>query len=439
MAKKRFKPKNIELRYQTYYAVLTVPENVRGIIGKRKFSKSLETGTERTAELRAAAYVLKWQAQIDAARHRLANPETNPILESAKQLRDMFLEAQNSSDSWRMSDIRDLAMDESYRIAHEQKDDTLGEAFRDVATNKANLLKDLLPQFEKTELQRGLDRKTVEQSVRDVEPLCKDFLTAKSITPEWIQRFIEYITEPGRFSRSSVIRHIYSYRKFYDFLIQIREVPKTNENPFMFPESFRRGSKKKYSANHAIGHWATFQPAEVEHLYRKATIKNDKQLADLIFVGAYTGARIEEICSIRCHDIDLVTQSIHIKDSKTESGKRVIPIHSDLRDTIERLRSDSKDSYLISGLTFNKYKDRSNAVGKRFGRLKNAENFGSKHVFHSIRKTFVTQLENSGIGENIAADLVGHKKPRITYGLYSDGASLEVKRDAIEKVKYNFK
>lgn len=36
----------------------------------------------------------------------------------------------------------------------------------------------------------------------------------------------------------------------------------------------------------------------------------------------------------------------------------------------------------------------------------------------------------------LAADIVGHEKPRITYGLCSGGASLETKAKALELVKY---
>ena len=57
-------------------------------------------------------------------------------------------------------------------------------------------------------------------------------------------------------------------------------------------------------------------------------------------------------------------------------------------------------------------------------------------LFHSIRKTVVTLLDNAGVSENVAADIVGHDKPRITYGLYSGAASLEVKRAALEKLRY---
>ena len=49
-------------------------------------------------------------------------------------------------------------------------------------------------------------------------------------------------------------------------------------------------------------------------------------------------------------------------------------------------------------------------------------------VFSPIRKTVVTVLGNLGVLENLAADIVGHEKPRITYGLYSGGATLEVTR-----------
>ena len=52
-------------------------------------------------------------------------------------------------------------------------------------------------------------------------------------------------------------------------------------------------------------------------------------------------------------------------------------------------------------------------------------------MFHSFRKTVVTLLEQAGISENLAADIVGHEKPRITYGLCSGGSSLEQKLKAI--------
>ena len=129
-------------------------------------------------------------------------------------------------------------------------------------------------------------------------------------------------------------------------------------------------------------------------------------------------------------------EAIRVVDSKTHAGVREVPVHSALLPVVKRLREASTDDYLLSGLTFNKYGDRSNAIGKRFGRLKEAMGYGEGHVFHSLRKTLVTMLEDAGVSENLAADIVGHEKPRITYGLYSGGASLATKAAALELVKY---
>ena len=72
------------------------------------------------------------------------------------------------------------------------------------------------------------------------------------------------------------------------------------------------------------------------------------------------------------------------------------------------------------------------------GRLKTAAGFGQEHVFHSNRKTVATLLENAGVPEGVAADIIGHDKPTIDVWavLGRGGASLKVKREAIEKLEY---
>jgi integrase len=62
--------------------------------------------------------------------------------------------------------------------------------------------------------------------------------------------------------------------------------------------------------------------------------------------------------------------------------------------------------------------------------------YGDQFVFHSIRGCVATLFENAGVLENVAADILGHEKPGITYGLYLSGTSLEVKREAVEKLHY---
>jgi integrase len=101
---------------------------------------------------------------------------------------------------------------------------------------------------------------------------------------------------------------------------------------------------------------------------------------------------------------------------------------------IEHLNDD--DAYIFKTLRNNKYGKRTDALGKRFGRLKEALGFGERYVFHSIRKTVTTLLEQAGVAEGITADIVGHEKQTMTYGLYSGGTSMEQKTDAIKRIDY---
>lgn len=75
------------------------------------------------------------------------------------------------------------------------------------------------------------------------------------------------------------------------------------------------------------------------------------------------------------------------------------------------------EEYLFSGGAKNQYGIRSDTLSKKFGRIKTKLGFGREYVFHSIRKTVATKLEQAGFQENIAADILGHEKPNITYGL----------------------
>ena len=60
-------------------------------------------------------------------------------------------------------------------------------------------------------------------------------------------------------------------------------------------------------------------------------------------------------------------------------------------------------------------------------------------VFHSIRKTVATLLEQADVHENVTCDIVGHEKTAtLNYDLYSGGTSMEQKRSAVEKIDYRF-
>lgn len=172
--------------------------------------------------------------------------------------------------------------------------------------------------------------------------------------------------------------------------------------------------------------------------------KKDQPLADLIKIGAFTGARLEEIGRIHLDNIsfvDGVPIAFAITESKTAAGVRDVPVHPAIASLFTQLLEGSTDGYLMPGRSLdesNKYGHRLDAVGKRFGRLKTTAQFGKEFVFHSIRKTAITLVHQAGADVSVMPGLFGHETGIITFDLYSDGPSLEQKRKVIELLAFDF-
>ena len=425
MVKKTSKPTHLVKRYNTYFAVLYVPKDIEHIIGKAKFSKSTGTDNKKLAETIAQVYVMGWKAEIESARMK----SDEPLINSAREIRKLL----KSSPAHLVQD----AIDEEVAKLNASKKPIHAEVYERIAKGKSKYSSELALTWRKHEDDRGLAKKTIDQMFSDVELVTKQFPTANMMTIESVELWIKHIAKKGNLSASSVNRIIGSGKNFFKYLQFIKEVPSSELNPFIVPNEFRISNKPNSKSVNKTQSWLPFTSQEIVDLYKLA-VKDNQSLADLILIAMHTGARIEEICSLLCKDIDLENECITIVDAKTEAGERTIPIHSFIKPRIKKLVLNAKDDYLLPNLTKNKYGDRSNAIGKRFGRLKTKQDFSSRYVFHSIRKTFTTMLENAGVGENLAADIVGHEKPRITYGLYSGGASLETMKEVIEKISYDF-
>ncbi|MDH4651709.1 site-specific integrase [Pseudomonas sp. BN606] len=179
-----------------------------------------------------------------------------------------------------------------------------------------------------------------------------------------------------------------------------------------------------------------FAAEQLAGLYAAAKEGKNVHLPDLIALGAYTGARIEELCQLRVEDIITVEgiPALSIKDSKTEAGVRETPIHADIAELVARLAADSKDGYLLPSSGGNKYGVRSDPYSKAFGRLKTALQYGRQHVFHSIRYTVITCLQRADVPGVTIASIVGHETGTVTFDVYAQGPSMKQKAVALAKL-----
>lgn len=412
----------IQKRRRLWYAILEIPKGLRPKFGnKPRFIKSLETDSEKEAERRSLVHVAKWKNQIAEARGEKVDDTASywrRVLRNAtdEKERQGYLEA---------IDAAAIALGYETVDAPGQDPTSSPEAQEFMAAVHGwNVRTD--EHIDEWQGQLRLDLKTQAIYKSDVTRFSEKFKLLSDVSRPEVRRWVTVLLNGGGQSVSSVRRIIAACKNYWRYL-QGMKIVSEDEEPFDKLEiAHRAGAQKRTS-------YLPFSPQQVVELLHAT---EDEEMADAISVAMWTGARIEEICSLKVEQVHLGKHYFQIEDAKTEAGWRQVPIHPRLQPVLKRLIAKRTEGYVFAKMKANKYGDRSYAVGQRFSRLKTQQGYGPRHVFHSIRKTVSTQFEDNHVPEGVAADIIGHDKPTMTYGLYSGGSSMATKREAILKLKY---
>ena len=408
--------KHAEKRANLWYALLTVPPDVRASIGKLRFVKSTETADKAEASLRIALLIAGWRKEIAKARGTMPDPK-------ATFWENLRREHSNADEGTQLA-IEDVAEAEAGKIA----DPAEASLTYRIATGQATPLAPLVDAWKGS---LRLAQKTIDQQHRDVVKMADHFRILEGLQAQRVKAWTDKLITEGA-TASTLTRLMNGCRSLWRYLQDSGTLPVDAPDPFI--GSFRLA--KKTAKRNTIDRKA-FTAKELAQVHRKALEGEDITLARLIALGAYTGARIEELCSLTTEHC---TRGVFtITDSKTEAGVRQVPIHPALVPMVAAMKKEAgaaSSVYLIPSTAAGQYGVRSDPLSKRFGRLKESMGFGPGHVFHSIRKTVATMLEQAGVAEGTAADILGHEKKTLSYGLYSSGTSMKQKLEALSKVSY---
>jgi integrase len=243
----------------------------------------------------------------------------------------------------------------------------------------------------------------------------------KAEVADWIERRKGYI------SATSVQREVTGIRSFWGYL-QTRGEVSADLAPFA-GQRFKDRRKDRAKARRVA-----FKAGEVSALYAASLKSEDHDLADLIALAAYTGARREELCALKVEDV--AGGWITIRDAKTSAGLRDIPIHNAIAPTLRRLIGKRKSGYVLDGLSEDQYGNRGDALGKRFTRLKTALGHGPDKTLHSIRHAFAHILRERGVVESLVSDLMGHRLAGMTFARYGRAGSRKLLPAALARLKY---
>ena len=419
-------PKYLQKRRRQWYAILEIPKTLRQQFGRPRFVQSLETESLSVAEKKVLPVIVGWRRQIDLARGADIGTD-DELLAAIMRVRQDTQRAR--VDGRELAELQmaqeEVAMMEALGPNNDySEDDALFNAVS-IAHGKTHLLREHIEEFLSS---RDVAPKTTDMQRRDLNLFADKFQYSHDATRlkviDWVNVTLGAEQNLSLGTRS---RMISAARVYWDYLEKNKGLTLPSPLHKVLPPKPKKKTKAMIEAQRKA-----FRVSDYHKLLSGSV---DDTLKDLITLAAYTGCRIEELCILKLENVS--DDKVEIVDAKSEAGWRTIPIHQHIAQTVARLVAMSTDGYLLSGLTFNKYGNRSNAIGKSFGRLKKQVGYGESYVFHSFRKGFATQLENANIPVNVSARLMGHEVQGQTFGNYSDGLALKGLREAINHVDWS--
>ena len=421
-------PLYIQRIRRKWYAVLDVPKDVRDAIGVSRYKQTLKTDSQSVAELRVRPVVTEWMKQIALARGADIGTDDELLATVMRVRRDT---QRAKVDGHELAELQaaqeEVAMMEALGPNNDYSgDDTLFNAVS-IAHGKTHLLREHIEEFLAS---RDVAPKTTDMQRRDLGLFADKFQYAHDATRLMVIDWVNVtLGAEQNLSLGTRSRMISAARVYWDYLEKNKGLTIPSPLHKILPPKPKKKTKAMIEAQRKA-----FRVSDYHKLLASCA---DDTLKDLITLAAYTGCRIEELCILKLENVS--DDKVEIVDAKSEAGWRTIPIHHHIAQTVARLVATSADGYLLSGLTFNKYGNRSNAIGKSFGRLKKQVGYGESYVFHSFRKGFATQLENANIPVNVSARLMGHEVQGQTFGNYSDGLALKGLKEAISHVDWSLR
>lgn len=159
--------------------------------------------------------------------------------------------------------------------------------------------------------------------------------------------------------------------------------------------------------------YEVFAPGELAKLYALL----DEEMKAVTAIGAYSGMRINEICTLRESSIKTIEGVLcfEITEGKTKSAARIVPVHSKLIPLVKSLLKNTHNGFLFYRASITDRTDgkRSTWHTQQFTRAKRkalGETATKRKVFHSLRHAFVQQLDRAQVPEDRIALLVGHER-----------------------------
>lgn len=192
------------------------------------------------------------------------------------------------------------------------------------------------------------------------------------------------------------IRTIVNHCRRHKFIEQV---------PFDWLETFE-ASESRFT-------WFTMP--QMEQLYDAAThVFGYPALGDIFLTLGYTGMRLGELQKLKVMDIDIPNLRLHIggRDGFVTKSKnwRLIPIQERILPLLIERTRDKLPTQPVFANDFCSV----DSLRRSFNKIRKYVGIDDKHVIHSLRHSYATFLNESGVPPMTIKDLMGHKRIETT-------------------------
>lgn len=451
----------LEKHGRKWRVIVHVPAAVQRKIGKAHLKESLDTDNLATANLLKSAVVDRFKAIIEEA---LREVQPGDYHEEAKAIRaakrlapasglsvQIFPrpgeEYEEEAEADSAGNIETIA--EGLSRSH---GDTVARSFSDAAHGRATPLKEHLQAFKD-------DHDYQAKSLLEMEGAFKrlgEWLAStkrspnlEGITSDVASIYMRHLVHGLGISSQTASKYASFFRSYWKWLALKGHVK--DGTVWAAPVPKGKAVRRHDDVEPDEGK-RPFTTAEMKRLLGNAT----GDMLTLIKIAALTGMRIEEVYGLRVRDV--VDGFLVVRVGKTANAKRRVPIHTDLKGTVEALGKDKKPGdYLFDpeAQVVEKTGLRSGAASKRFGTYRRGLGLDerpnkkpkSNIDFHSLRRWFIKEARNAllagatGYNPWTIADVVGHEDDdlkdtlRMTLGLYPGASPDDALRACVAAVK----
>lgn len=260
--------------------------------------------------------------------------------------------------------------------------------------------------------------------------------------------FRDQLLRSGK-AEKSVVEYLAAVRQFYKWLRLRGDIDKNIFEDVTFKRKVRRASEDRQRWTKAdlcklFKHPSLLAPSKGIECTQSE--HEDYWLPNLLL---YSGARVSEICQLDTADIKCIDNIWCIdinnkgqdKRLKSASSKRLVPLHPKLIENgflrYAQNRYENKQQKLFSFKPIGAYKDWSKTFVSRFSKILDDLGFMPSYrpTLHSLRHTFIDELQQNGIAENLVADLVGHTKSNMTFDRYGKRINLTLLNNAVRRLE----